>query len=59
MVLGEHQGQSALRAIIPNNIPLPVAYGVFELDKSKHFYIAEFHEMRESMPKPQQLISLC
>ena len=56
--LGEYQGQSALRAIIPNNIPLPVAYGVFDLNKSKHFYIAEFHDMQERMPKPQKLISV-
>jgi protein-ribulosamine 3-kinase len=58
MVLGEYQGQSALRTIIPNNIPLPVAYGVFDLDKSKHFYVSEFHDMRERVPKPQQLISV-
>ena len=56
MVLCEYKGQSALREIIPNNIPLPVAYGVFDLDKSKHFYIAEFHDMQESVPQPRQLI---
>ena len=56
MVLGEYEGQRALHAIIPNNIPFPIAYGKFELDESKHFYIAEFHDMRESVPKPQQLV---
>jgi protein-ribulosamine 3-kinase len=58
MVLGEYEGQSALRRVIPNNIPLPVACGVFDLDKSKHFYLAEFHDMRQRVPKPQPLISL-
>ena len=56
MVLCEFQGQSALRAMIPNNIPRPVAYGVFDEDRSKHFYIAEFHDMQESVPQPRQLI---
>jgi protein-ribulosamine 3-kinase len=56
MVLGEFQGQSALKEIIPRNIPHPIAHGAFHLDKSKHFYIAEFHDMREKVPKPQQLI---
>jgi protein-ribulosamine 3-kinase len=55
MVLGEYEGQSALRRVIPNNIPLPVAYGVYDLNKSKHFYLAEFHDMRQRVPKPQTL----
>ena len=58
MVLGEYRGQCALREIIPNSIPLPVACGVFDLDKSKHFYIAEFHDMEDSVPQPRQLISV-
>ena len=56
MVLSEYQGQSALAAIIPDNVPRPVAYGVFETDKSKHFYISEFHNMEELVPTVQQLI---
>jgi protein-ribulosamine 3-kinase len=58
MMLGEYEGQNALRRIIPNNIPLPIGYGVYDLDTSKHFYIAEFHNMVQSLPTSQSLISL-
>jgi protein-ribulosamine 3-kinase len=58
IVLGEYEGQSALRRVIPNNIPLPVAYGVYDLDKNKHFYLAKFHDMQQRVLKPQLVISV-
>ncbi|KAG9233798.1 Fructosamine/Ketosamine-3-kinase [Amylocarpus encephaloides] len=58
MVRGEYEGQVALRAVIPDNIPLPIAYGTYKEDETKHFYIAEFCDMRDKAPKPKDLAKL-
>lgn len=58
MVTGEYEGQKALHAILPDNIPPPLAYGTSKLDPNKHFYLTEFFTLTEIAPSPQELIPL-
>jgi len=56
MVREEYEGQKTLKAIIPESIPGPLAYGTFALDNRKNFHLIEFHYMKLRVVGAQQLI---
>ncbi len=59
MTRAEYESQKALAAFIPENAVIPLAWGMFEEDKSKAFFIAPFHNLSDrSVPDSQFLTVL-
>lgn len=58
MAKGEYEGDKAMHAVIPNNVPKPLAHGTYEKDPNRHFYLCEFHEMDDEMPSAQQFVAV-
>ena len=56
--IGEYESTTALHAVIPENVPKPIALGVLAKDPSKHFLVVEFKEMIEEMPPVPELASV-
>ena len=56
MVKAEYKSMKALHAVIPANIPEPLATGTFVQDTNKHFYLAKFCEMRDELPSTSEFI---
>ena len=52
MAESEYELQKALAAIIPDNVVIPLAWGTFEEDKSKTFFITLFRDLRDFPPPP-------
>ena len=50
MAEGEYESQKALAAIIAENVGAPTAWGLFEKDKSKAFFMTRFRELRDRPP---------
>ena len=50
MAEGEYESQKALAAIIPDNVVIPMAWGIFEEDKSKAFFMTRFRDLRDRPP---------
>lgn len=55
---GEYEGLKALRAVIPENIPNPVAWGLCARDPSRSFFIAEFRYLDDDLPAMSELVDL-
>lgn len=47
-----------MHAIIPDNIPRPVGYGVLAKDANKHFMISEFIDLIEELPPVAEFAGL-
>ena len=47
MAKAEYESQKALAAVIPNNVVIPTAWGMFERDKSRSFFMTRFRNLRE------------
>lgn len=58
MALGEYESQKALAQHLPNNSVLPVAYGTYELDSNKSFFLTTYREFEERIPGPTQLVEV-
>lgn len=58
MAKGEYEGDKAMHAVIPNNVPKPLAHGTYTKDPNRHFYLCEFHEMDDEMPSAQQFVAV-
>lgn len=56
--VGEYLSTQALHAVIPDNVPRPVAVGALARDSSKHFLICEFVDMVEEMPPVAEFASV-
>ena len=50
MAGSEYESQKALAAIIPDNVVIPLAWGTFEEDKSKTFFITLFRDLHDFPP---------
>ena len=50
MAEGEFESQKALASIIPENVDIPVAWGIFDRDKSKAFFMTRFRDLRQFSP---------
>lgn len=56
MALGEFESQQALMQYIPDNIVPPIAWGRFQEDPSKAFYLTHFRYLHEQLPTTSQLL---
>ena len=52
MAESKYKSQKALAAIIPDNVVIPLAWGTFEGDKFKTFFITLFRDLRDVPPPP-------
>lgn len=50
MVEGEYTAMKALREIMPEIVPQPLAFGTFEDDPTRHFFLCEFVDLYEDLP---------
>jgi protein-ribulosamine 3-kinase len=48
--LGEYESAKALFAVIPDNVPRPIALGTLASNPDKHFLLVEFKDMAEELP---------
>ena len=46
MAEGEFESQKALAAVIPDNTVIPMAWGLFQEDKSRAFFLTRFRYLR-------------
>jgi fructosamine-3-kinase len=51
-VKGEYEATSAIYAIIPDFCPKPIAWGSLKDYQDAHFYLCEFYDFTEGVPKP-------
>ncbi|RYP45002.1 hypothetical protein DL768_008589 [Monosporascus sp. mg162] len=58
MSRAEYEGQKALATYIPDNVCHPVAWGYFENDTSKSFFVTEFRYLRARSPPPSELLAI-
>ncbi|KAK8063113.1 hypothetical protein PG997_015210 [Apiospora hydei] len=52
MVAGEFEPMKAIRALLPEFVPAPIAHGTYESCPDTHFFLCEFRNMVEEMPDP-------
>jgi protein-ribulosamine 3-kinase len=50
MAQAEYEGQKALSAIIPENVAPPSAWGLFQEDSTKAFFLTRFRNLHEGSP---------
>lgn len=55
---GEYEATAALYAMVPRNVPEPIAHGDFFSDPSKHFFLAEFRDMSDELPATDEFVSI-
>jgi protein-ribulosamine 3-kinase len=58
MAEAEYESQKALSVVIPDNVVAPLAWGIFEKDKSKSFFITRFRNLRDRSPPPLQFLPI-
>lgn len=56
--MGEFESQTALMAHIPESIVPPIAWGRFQDDPTRAFYLTHFRNLRERLPKLSQLLPI-
>ncbi|KAK4690786.1 hypothetical protein P7C71_g6084, partial [Lecanoromycetidae sp. Uapishka_2] len=54
----EYESQKALAEIIPDNVVIPMAWGMFEKDKSKAFLMTHFRDLHTSPPPTVQFLAI-
>ncbi|KAK8013387.1 hypothetical protein PG991_008980 [Apiospora marii] len=50
MVFAEYEAMSALYKLVPKMVARPVAWGSFEEMPDTHFFVCDYHEMRDEIP---------
>lgn len=58
MARAEFESQEALAAIIPDNVVIPIAWGYFQNDTSKSFYLTRFRNLHPLLPPPPHLVAI-
>ncbi|KAF7561985.1 hypothetical protein G7046_g2153 [Stylonectria norvegica] len=58
MALGEYEAQNALAAYIPDNVVHPIAWGTFQDDASKAFFLTSFRNLRARTPPIAQFLTI-
>lgn len=58
MAEAEYESQKALAAIVPDNVVIPMAWGRFERDKSKSFFMTCFRDLRDRSPPLPQFLAI-
>lgn len=54
----EYEGQKALATCIPDNVVVPVAWGLLEKDNSKSFFLTRFRHLCARSPPTLQLLAI-
>lgn len=54
MMKGKFEADNALYEALPNRVPKPVAWGTYVSNPDTHFYMAEYVEMDDGAPRPQE-----
>lgn len=57
-MLGTFASEKAFYEYAPQNIPKPIAWGNYKSNEEMWFYLAEYHEMVDEVPDPQQFVSI-
>ena len=55
---GEYESQKALYKYISDLIPKPISFGQYVSDPRTFFYLCDFIEMTEEVPRPQRFCAL-
>lgn len=58
MAEAEYESQKALAAIIPDNVVIPMTWGMYEADKSKALFMTRFRDLRDRPPPAVQFLSI-
>lgn len=58
MAMGEYVSSMTLIEYIPDNIVPPIAWGTFQEDKSKSFFLTNFHYLVERLPSTPELLAI-
>lgn len=58
MARAEYESQKALSEVIPENVISPVAWGLFQHDESKAFYLTRFRDLRPKVPPLSDFLSI-
>lgn len=58
MARAEYESQEALSAIIPNHVVAPIAWGYYEGDDTKSFYLTRFHNLQPRLPPLPQFMAI-
>ncbi|KAL8832478.1 MAG: hypothetical protein Q9191_000248 [Dirinaria sp. TL-2023a] len=58
MMLGTFASENAFYNFAPRNIPKPIAWGNYKSNEDMWFYLAEYHDMTDEVPDPQQFVSI-
>lgn len=58
MARAEYESQKALSLVIPNNVVAPTAWGYFEGDTTKSFYLTRFRNLRSMVPSLPQFLAI-
>ncbi|KAK3941412.1 hypothetical protein QBC46DRAFT_458299 [Diplogelasinospora grovesii] len=54
----EYEGQKAISAVIPNNAVEPIAWGYYEGDKTKSWFLTYFRHLDANSPPAEQLLQI-
>jgi fructosamine-3-kinase len=55
---GEFESTQQLAAVVPDNVPKAVAYGVCASDPNRAFFLAEFRDMTDELSSVTTLVSI-
>lgn len=58
MAMGEYVSSTTLRQYIPDNVVPPVAWGTFQQDESKSFFLTNFRYLVERLPPTPELLAI-
>ena len=47
---GEFASMETIHKVVPNFVPLPIAYGTYKSDPSMHFFLCSFQKFSEELP---------
>ena len=58
MMLGTFASEKVFYEYAPLNIPKPIAWGNYKSNEDMWFYLAEYHDMVDKVPDPQQFVCI-
>lgn len=58
MMEGAYHSERAFHTYLPDNVPKPHAWGSYKSDPSTWFYLCDFRDMVEEVPKTRHFVSL-
>lgn len=58
MAEAEYESQKALAAVIPDNAVIPMAWGIYQEDKSQAFFMTRFRSLRDRSPPIVQFLAI-